>query len=111
MGEKMQVLGKYNVTKEAIFRATILCHALDVALPNLNQLFPNICQGSWQCSEYERTLSETLLHLAIVLRSSINLGLDHSASLPYISGCGFLFSKNETLEFTVKDVCDKIIHA
>lgn len=106
----MQILGNLKVGKESIFRAATICHALDVAAPDLHQLNPIFNEQSWQKEEYDRLLTEHLLQLAIILRSAIYQGLNPRTSEPFISCCGIL-DIDKGKSFNVKDVCDKIIHA
>ncbi|MEX2491301.1 MAG: hypothetical protein WD425_06035 [Nitrospirales bacterium] len=60
-------------------------------------------------------MTSQLLTLAIVLRTKFNQGFDHKNTIPYVLHSGFLYKykKNteETIVFSMKDVCDKIIHA
>lgn len=66
-------------------------------------------------SAYEELLTTRLLSLAIALRTKFYQGLDHRSTISHISHCGLLYryknNREETLNFSMKDVCDKIIHA
>lgn len=66
-------------------------------------------------TSYEELFTTELLSLAIALRTKFYQGLAPGPSASFISPCGLLYKfgkKGEVSEtFTVKDVCDKIIHA
>lgn len=59
--------------------------------------------------------TSNLLNLAITLRTKFYQGSDHTSTVPYVSHCGLLYkyrdNNEETINFSIKDICDKIIHA
>ena len=66
-------------------------------------------------SAYQDLMTEKLLGLAIALRTKFYQGLDHKDTVRYVGPCGLLFKHEDNVEknisFSMKDVCDKIIHA
>lgn len=105
--------GKYNIDREHIRSLAIICHALDGQFDSLFNS-PTICGFRESIhTTYTRTLASNLLHLAV----SIRVGRAHLPSYneKIIGPCGFLDCQVDGVTssepFSVKDVCDKIIHA
>ena len=104
--------GRYNIDSEHIRSLAIICHALDGQFDSLFNS-PTVCGFHESIYRtYNRTLASNLLHLAV----SIRVSRAHLASYKeIISPCGFLDCQingvKTTEQFSVKDVCDKIIHA
>jgi hypothetical protein len=103
--------GQYEIRTDDIRALAIQCHALDVAFDVLfNE--PTICRSTEAISRtYNRLLSTGLLNLAIAIRVSL-------ADEPEYSMAGFIAPAALFLEgwpqaegFSIKDICDKIIHA
>jgi hypothetical protein len=63
---------------------------------------------------FQNLVSGTLLNLAVAIRVNIYQGKlpNHQENCP-LTHCGFYYDNEEMFckEFTIKDVCDKIIHA
>ncbi len=112
----MQVLGSHKVSLEAVRRLAIECHALDsVAYSLLSDSIHQDANGRTRAA-YEELLTERLLTLAIALRTKFYQGMDVTATARYANDCGLLYHhegerEEGPLSFTLKDVCDKIIHA
>ena len=65
---------------------------------------------------YEELISEKVLQLAIVIRTKFYQGADHRRTSGFLEDTGTLFkgtsAEDETTPpYTLKDICDKIIHA
>jgi len=112
----MELLGTHKVTFGQLRLLAIQCHALDISAYHL-LLDSTHTDGVEKTQEiFEELFTSQLLSLAIALRTKFNQGLDHKATVPYMSCCGLLYKykkngKEETINFSMKDVCDKIIHA
>ena len=99
--------GKYKIGAEHIRSLAITCHALDSQFDGLFNS-ETICGPSERTKDaYERLLSETLINLAIAIRVS-PLSKEPEYTDGFGGPCG-LFDANRSM--TIKDVCDKIIHA
>lgn len=111
----MKLLGTHRVSFAHVRRMALRCYALDVAAEALllNGTHTD-CNGRTK-AEYEELYSTELLSLAIGLRTLFYQGMDPKGSASFVSASGLLYRYNslaeETVTFTVKDVCDKIIHA
>ncbi|PPK73891.1 hypothetical protein B0F87_1132 [Methylobacter tundripaludum] len=107
---------KLNVPMHQIRSLAIQCHALDEAPHSL--MFKSQIPSQKTISAYEEIFASTLLSLAITIRTKFYQGIESKSTNKYIKNCGTLY-KNHKLsdsdpiefEFTIKDVCDKIIHA
>lgn len=100
--------GRYNVGTDHIRMLTISCHALDA---EFDRLFNSetICGQSKRIEDaYERLLSANLINLAVSIRVSALRNEAQYAATGFVEACG-LFDDNDS--FSIKDVCDKIIHA
>ena len=90
-----------------------MCHALDTQFDSLFNA-DTICDKSPALIEsYERLFASTLLNLAISIRVSLNHEPEYVSLTSGVQASG-LFEKGAPRKeggFTVKDVCDKIIHA
>ena len=112
----MNVLGTYRVSWEAVRRLAIECHALDsTAHPLLIDSILDDKVGK-NLIAWEELFSEKLLALVIALRIKFYQGADPAKTASYANACGLLYridGENEVgpVNFTFKDVCDKIIHA
>ncbi len=60
-------------------------------------------------------MTRRLLGLAIALRTKFYQGLKHKDTVPYVGACALMYkykdNVEENVEFSMKDLCDKIIHA
>jgi hypothetical protein len=112
--EALNMDGKLNVGLDRVRTLAILCHALDI---QFDRLFNSetICGKQPRIHEaYGRLLSENLLNLAVSIRVSLSDEADYRTHDSGIMNAGLLERKddrNDTGRFSIKDVCDKIIHA
>lgn len=108
----MEIFGNHRISFEAIRRLAIECHALDTAAVQL-LIDTTIDNRDLVLAPYEELFSEKLLSLAIALRTKFYQGVPHSTTGRFVSHSGFLLiTENEEIKaFTIKDICDKIIHA
>lgn len=111
----MELLGIYKISFDTLRSAAIQCYALDTAAYPLLLDSTHACKTGKTQSIYEELFTEQLLAFAIALRTKFYQGLDYKNTASYISAAGLLYKyKNnteETITFSVKDICDKIIHA
>jgi hypothetical protein len=104
--------GRYRIGTEQIRSQAVICHALDTQFDALfNRV--TICDKSTALVEsYERLFAMTLLNLAISIRVSLRDEPEYSSPASGVQACGLFEVDASGVEgFTVKDVCDKIIHA
>ena len=104
----------HRIEYESIRALAIECHALDLSAHTL------FIDGTHSPSKstrmtYEELLANKLLMLAIGLRTKFYQGVPHEDTRKYVVDCGFLDEdkKGERVpsSLTIKDVCDKLIHA
>ncbi|MCR4291094.1 MAG: hypothetical protein NUV86_12635 [Candidatus Scalindua sp.] len=109
----MKILGKYKVSTDFIRSLTINCHALDLSAHHL--LVGGIhSDSSLRTKEiYEEKISTSLLSLAVAVRTLLYQGVELLVECPNINCIGFYKSErnNDKARVSIKDVCDKIIHA
>lgn len=104
----------HRISFENIRVLAIECHALDLSgyklfvdgTHSINRNTRNI---------YDELVTSKLLMLAISIRTKFYQGTPHEGTERFISASGFLDKEIKgsatTESFTIKDVCDKIIHA
>lgn len=111
----MDLLGTHKLSLAQVRRIAIRCYALDLAAHPLLQDGTHGDPIGATRAAYQELFTEELLTLAIALRTKFYQGLDASSSATFVNPSGLLyrFGKDgeESALFTVKDVCDKIIHA
>jgi hypothetical protein len=93
----------------------INCYALDLAAYPLFMDGTHSDKDGKTMAVYEELLTSQLLALAIALRTKFYQGADPQETVNYVLPAGLLYKfKNDDEEntiFSIKDVCDKIIHA
>lgn len=111
--DSINLLGKHKVSYDFVRSLAIDCHALDITAYTL--FVDGIHAGNSSRTQeiYDEKLSTSLLHLAVAVRTLLYQGAESIAECPNISYCGFYESDNEKdkAHVSIKDVCDKIIHA
>ena len=111
----MELLGTHKVTFEEIRSLAIQCHALDISAYHLFVDSTHEDNSEKTKSAYHDLMTRKLLGLAIALRTKFYQGLDHEGTIPYVAACGLMYKHKKDIEenvaFSMKDVCDKIIHA
>lgn len=111
----MDLFGTHKVTFEMVRSLAIQCHALDISAYHLFVDGTHSDKGDKTKATYEELFTGQLLGLAIALRTKFYQGIDHNNTIHFVSPCGLLYkyrnSAEETIKFSMKDVCDKIIHA
>ncbi|MDR3569831.1 MAG: hypothetical protein P4L43_17545 [Syntrophobacteraceae bacterium] len=111
----MELLGTHKVSFDGIRSLAIQCHSL--ALSAYHLLLGSTHKDKEGRSKriYEELFTAKLLALAIVIRTTFYQGSSSDTTSSYIIHSGFLYRYNGDDEksdiFTIKDVCDKIIHA
>jgi hypothetical protein len=111
----MQLLGTHKVSFEDVRRLAIECYTLAHSGMTLLESEYEDSEGR-TAAIYETLLSEKLLHLAIAIRTKFYQGTDHRRTSGFLEDTGTyvkgVSAKDEAEHaFTLKDVCDKIIHA
>lgn len=111
----MDLKGQHTVSFQMVRSLAIECHALDLSAYEL-LLFPvhNDDRGKTKAT-YDELLTEKMLALAIALRTKFYQGVPYQDTHWYLEHVGSLErgqrgAMGET-KFTLKDACDKIIHA
>ncbi len=111
----MELLGTHKISFDLLRSLAIQCHGLDISAYHLFIDSTNSDTDGKAKSIYEELFTSQLLSLAIALRTKFYLGLDYKSTIPYVSHCAFLYEyksdSEEPLNFSMKDICDKIIHA
>ena len=105
--------GRYNVGIDHIRALAITCLALEGQFDTLFNS-QSICGHSPRITDsYDRLFSVSLLNLAISIRVSLSGEPEYKNENSGVDACGAFESgaPKEAGGFTVKDVCDKIIHA
>jgi len=111
----MRFQGSHVSSFEAVRALAIHCHALDLSGAELLFASTHTDRDERTKSSYLEQFTSQLLRLAIALRTKFYQGYDDRSTVAYVAHCGSLFTyredKEESIEFSMKDVCDKIIHA
>jgi hypothetical protein len=107
-----ELFGRYRQDFNEIRRLCLICHGLDLSTSALSSEY-----STWKLSEatnitLQNLVSSTLLHLAIALRTNLYQ--------KFITGSDIILERSAWLYYdeelrerpaTLKQVCDKIIHA
>src|SRR5690606_1949398 len=112
-GEAMnEIFGKYRQDFGEIRRLCLICHGLDLSTSTLSSE-----SSTWTLSEATNTVlqnlvSSTLLHLAVAIRTNLYQN-NITGSDILLENSAWLYYDKELVEkpATLKQVCDKIIHA
>lgn len=111
----MELLGKLRVSFDEIRALAIQCHALDITAYHLFVDSTHDDKSGKTKFAYQDLMSRQFLGLAIALRTKFYQGLDHKDTYRYIAASGLMYKQKKGAEksvaFSIKDVCDKIIHA
>lgn len=111
----MELLGTHKVTFEEIRSLAIQCHGLDISAYHLFVDSTHEDKSEKTKSTYQDLFTRQLLGLAIALRTKFYQGLDHEGTVRYVGPCSLMYKHKKNVEqnakFSMKDVCDKIIHA
>jgi len=111
----MQLHGTHKISLETIRTLAINCHALDLAGFHLFVDGTHTDMDGRTQSAYEELLTSQLLGLAVALRTKFYQGVDFKNTNCYVSASALLYKiengVEQSVSFTIKDICDKIIHA
>ncbi len=111
----MRLLASHNSSFEAVRGLAIQCHALDLSGSELLFASTHIDQDEKTKSVFQEQFAGLLLRLAVAVRTKFHQGFDERSSVAYVAHCGSLFNFGEageqSAEFSMKDICDKIIDA
>jgi hypothetical protein len=111
----MELRGQHAVSFQAVRALAIECHALDLSAYEL-LLFPvHVDSRGLTRATYDELLTSKMLALAIALRTKFYQGTLYQGTEKYLEHVGFLEWEPKVStsgwKFTLKDACDKIIHA
>lgn len=108
----MDLFGAHQISLDAIRRLAVECHALDVSAVRL-LIDTTVNKPELARRTYEELFSEKLLSLAVALRTRLYQGAPSKGSELFVGYSAFLVvsAMEEIRTFTIKDVCDKVIHA
>jgi hypothetical protein len=111
----MKLVGQHAVSLSGIRALAIECHALDLSAKELLLFSIHRDDNGLTRAAYDELLTNKMLSLAIALRTKFYQGVPYAGTERYMESVGFLELKTKTMtkgwKFTIKDVCDKIIHA
>jgi hypothetical protein len=109
----IELFGKHKISSDFVKSLSIDCLSLDIVAFNL--FVDGIhFDGSARTKQiYEEKLSTSLLSLVVAVRTLLYQGIEDKVPCPNVTCCGFYESKNpkDKASLSVKDICDKIIHA
>lgn len=107
-----EIFGKYRQDFGEIRRLCLVCHGLDLSTSTLSS-----GSSTWVLSEATNTalqnlVSSTLLHLAVAIRTNLYQNRMQGSDILLENSAWFYYDE-ELIErpATLKQVCDKIIHA
>jgi hypothetical protein len=111
----MELHGRHSVSFDTIRALAIECHALDLSASELLFFSVHADDNGSTRQAYDELLTSKMLALAIALRTKFYQGTPYRDTESYMEHVGFLEVETRTVtkgwKFTIKDVCDKIIHA
>ena len=111
----MRLLAPHRSSFEAVRALAIQCHALDLSGSELLFASTHADKDEKTKSAFQEQFTSLLLRLAVAVRTKFHQGLDERSTVSYVAHCGSLFTFGETgeqsAEFSLKDICDKIIDA
>jgi hypothetical protein len=106
--------GRYRVGIDYIRSLAIQCHALDGEFDRLFNSSKTIFGSSCRITDsYNQLLHTNLLNLAISIRTALAQEQEYKSERVEISACCVFETgaPRENSSITMKDLCDKIIHA
>lgn len=108
-----EIFSTHKFSTTEIRRLLLICHALDLSSNHLHDGSSMIELSPINMDILHEQISSNLLLLAIGLRVNFYKDeLKEIASLDVISGAGMYWDDElRVVSTTVKDVCDKIVHA
>lgn len=110
----MELMSKIQVTWDNIINLSLQCHAIDATGQSLFER-STINDKEYIKQKYNEMISSSLLNLAISTRTKFYQGVPYDDTVSYINHCGFMYKYKNKIEqtenFNIKTVCDKIIHA
>jgi len=111
----MRLLTPHHSSFEAVRALAIQCHALDLSGSELLFASTHADKDEKTKSVFQEQFTSLLLRLAVAIRTKFHQGFDDRSTVSYVAHCGSLFTFGEggeqSAEFSLKDVCDKIIDA
>ena len=111
----MELASSHQISFDAIRRLAIECHSLDLDAFPLLQGGTHFDTTSRTRAAYQELLTSKLLSLAVAIRTKFYQSLVAESSIGFVLHSGIFFKEGEddpeNVSFSIKDVCDKIIHA
>lgn len=108
-----EIFGRHRQDLNEVRRLCIICHGLDLTSDKLfsDSTYNNSSEATKVV--FQNLVSGTLLNLAVAIRINIYQGTLQDQDRCHLTHCGFYYDDEELVgkDFTIKDVCDKIIHA
>ncbi len=112
-GDMEDILEKHKQDFAEVRRLCLLCHGLDLTSSNLFTGSTYTNPSDQTKSVLHSLLSSSLLNLAVSIRVNLYQGLIENKTIPLEAMAADYYEDSEliTKSVTIKDVCDKIIHA
>lgn len=108
-----EIFGRHRQDLNEVRRLCLICHGLDLTSDKLfsDSTYNNSSESTKVV--FQNLVSGTLLNLAAAIRINIYQGIFQGQERHHLAHCGFYYDDEELVakDFTIKDVCDKIIHA
>ena len=108
-----EIFGKHRQDLNEVRRLCLICHGLDLTSDKLfsDSTYNNSSEATKVA--FQNLVSGTLLNLAVSIRINIYQGIFQEHERCHLTHCGFYYDDEKLVgkDFTIKDVCDKIIHA
>ncbi|MDO3381201.1 hypothetical protein [Gilvimarinus algae] len=107
-----EIFGKYRQDFSEIRRLCLVCHGLDLSTSALSSDLSTWVLSEATNSALQNLVSSTLLHLAIAIRTNLYQKRIKGSDIRLENSAWFYYDE-ELIErpATLKQVCDKIVHA
>ena len=107
------ILDKHKQDFNEVRRLCLLCHGLDLTSSNLFTGSTYTAPSDQTKSVLHSMLSSSLLNLAVSIRINLYQGSIQNIPIPLATMAANFYEDDELITkcVTIKDVCDKIVHA
>ncbi len=108
-----EIFGKHRQDINEVRRLCLICHGLDLTSDKLFNNSTYKKESNVTKEVFQNLVSGNLLNLAVAIRINIYQGkFEKQKDFPF-THCGYYYDdeNRDIKNFTLKDVCDKIIHA
>lgn len=111
----MELMSRLNMSWDRIVELAIQCHAIDATAHSLFE-DSTVNEKDTVKSIYEELMSKSLIDLAMAMRLKFYQGIDDKCTYKFSLHAGLMYKNpnnpdEKSTHFTLKDICDKIIHA